>query len=183
MLFIRSTQEIWELKAAVLCCVGLFLMNANVLRMKNPADVPSILITLSTVMLLHLFRLKKIGAVHKTWQVIVNIFAYYVCNQIVIALIWEQFGAALGIFYGNLVKNPKVLALFVKNSVWLNIIARCFVYSTKLVVALLITYKSVKWSRALDYIFPWRRTRTYFFNACEIPMKYKDNHTFSNNNN
>ncbi|XP_068154816.1 uncharacterized protein [Drosophila tropicalis] len=160
MLFIRSRQETWELKAAVLLVVGLFIMNVNVLRMKYPADVQSILVTLSIVMLMHLFRVEKIGPVIRSRQVIVDIVVYYILNQNVIALVWEPFAATLAIFNGYCVKHPKVA----KNSL-LNFVGHYSVISIKLVVALLLTYKSVKLSRSLDYIFPWP---TNIF-PCEIP--------------
>ncbi|XP_068154763.1 uncharacterized protein [Drosophila tropicalis] len=168
MLFIRSRQETWELKAAVLLVVGLFIMNVNVLRMKYPADVQSILVTLSIVMLMHLFRVEKIGPVIRSRQVIVDIVVYYILNQNVIALVWEPFAATLEIFNGQFVKHPKVA----KNSL-LNFVGHYSVISIKLVVALLLTYKSVKLSRSLEYIFPWR---TYIIDPCEMPLRYKSKH-------
>ncbi|XP_068154815.1 uncharacterized protein [Drosophila tropicalis] len=147
MLIVRTERDIWELNAALLCCVGLFVVNGNLWPMKHPADLSSTLITFSTVLLLHFIRVEVIGPVQNIWQMCLDIVLYYLGNQIVMALIWEHFCVALAILEDQTISHQGT------SSVFLN---RNTIFIIKMTVALLITYKSIRLIHFMDYVQLWQ---------------------------
>ncbi|XP_068154817.1 uncharacterized protein [Drosophila tropicalis] len=153
----RSEMEVWELRAALFCCVGLFMANANVLPMKWSPDSSSTLITISTVILLHLLRVKKTPRVTKAWHICVDVVLYYFGNQVILGLIWEQFSYALEYFKNVSTETQDVLDVFMKRLSWLAIVKTDIVFVIKTGLALLITYKAMRWASFLHYILPMRQ--------------------------
>ncbi|EDW86448.1 uncharacterized protein Dwil_GK18206 [Drosophila willistoni] len=157
MAVFRTELEVWELRTALVCCVGLFMANANVWRMKWSADLASTLITFSTVMLLHLFRMKKTPPVTKTWHLCLDVLLYYLGNQVTMALIWQQFCIALEHFKDLSTESQGFMDIFMERLSWFAIVKTDFVFIVKTGLALLITYKAMTWASFLDYILPVRR--------------------------
>ncbi|KAH8331803.1 hypothetical protein KR074_012528 [Drosophila pseudoananassae] len=161
MVIVRGMYEIAEVVAASILCVCCYLSGYNILPLKDAADLSTLLFILSVVFLLNHARVQLLAPVEQSWRLCLELGCFYLCTQFAVLCVWDPFHSQLHVLRDFITNTRPVLNLlgsypkvfvFIRQDCW---------YILKLITAIAITYMTVHFTHALDYVLPGRRRYQY----------------------
>ncbi|KAH8320078.1 hypothetical protein KR074_008700, partial [Drosophila pseudoananassae] len=161
MVIVRGMYEVTEVVAASMSCVGFYLCGYNIVPLMYPYDLSSMLFMLSVVFLLNHARVLLLAPVEQSWRFFLELGCCYLCTQLTVLWVWDPFHSQLHVLRDLIVNTRPVLNLLVDcPNLFMFIRQDCW-YIVKLTAAILITYRTVRFTHALDYVLPGRRRYQY----------------------
>lgn len=162
MVIVRGMYEITELAAGCIGSVGLYMAGCNVLPLQYVPDLPAALFVLSTVIVLHHWRVVTYPPVQKLWRLLLELVALYVATQLLVAFIWEPYHALVDVVRDAVIDTRLGLILLQNFPKFIMFLRQDVCYMGQLVLSLVVTIKAVTYTRSLDYVLPQRRIYQYY---------------------
>lgn len=161
MVVIQGMYEITEVVAASIGCVGFFICGFNIVSLTDAPDLSTVLFILSVVLLVNHVRVRLLAPVQELWRFVLELVFFYLCTQATLLYVWEQFHFLLYVVRDSVMSTRPVLNLLVDNPKLFTFLRQDSWYFLQLLIAIGITYKTVVFTKALDYALPGRRQYQY----------------------
>ncbi|KAH8338186.1 hypothetical protein KR059_011916, partial [Drosophila kikkawai] len=162
MLIVRGTYDVTELVAGCIGSLGLYLAGINVMPLKYVPDLPAALFVLSTVIVMHHVRIMRYPPIQKLWRLLLELVCIYIASQVLVAILWEQFHVLLDVIRRTMINTTlgvRCLKSYPRLTMFLH---QDLCYFAQLGLAVMLTFKILRRTRALQYILSEQRFYNYF---------------------